>query len=80
MDLEERTAFVACALINAAFQSSNLPDGLRQVIYAAADRLAEETTLEPSILAILAFGELSYRAEMHNMGDLAMLRVTRVQG
>ncbi len=47
MDAEERTAFIARALINAAFQSSDLPDQLRPVLYAAAERLAEETALAP---------------------------------
>ncbi len=80
MDAEERTAFIARALINAAFQSSDLPEGLRQAPYAAADRLAEETTLEPDAVAVEAFRQHGYRAEMKDMGGVAMLRATRVQG
>ncbi len=80
MDDEERTAFIARALINAAFQSDNLPDDLRQDIYATAERLAEETTLGPDAVAIEAFRLHGYIAEMQNAGDIKLLRATRVQG
>lgn len=48
------------------------------VLHATAERLAEETTLDPDAVAVEAFRLHGYRAEMQNMGEIMMLSAARV--
>jgi hypothetical protein len=49
-------------------------------LFATIDEIANESTMSPREIAIEAFRRHGYRAEMRNMGEVAMMRAVRVQG
>lgn len=78
MDDRDRTAFIARALINAAFQASDIPELLRADLYAVADRLAEDPLLDPDAVAIEAFRRHGYAAGVKDVGDGSIFHAVKI--
>ena len=79
MSDEERTVFIGRALANSAFAHDALPKALLPKIFAAIEEIADDGRTNPEEVAIEAFRRHGYRAEMQEMGEVAMMRAVRVQ-
>jgi hypothetical protein len=80
MSPESGPVFEARALAYGAFSHDPLPDDLVPTLFATIDEIADESIMSSTEIAIEAFRRHGYRAEMRNMGEVAMMRAVRVQG
>ncbi len=80
MSPDERTVLVARALAYGAFSHDPLPEELVPALFATIEQITNEASMKPEAVAIEAFRRHGYRAEMRNVGEVAMMRAVRVQG
>ncbi len=77
----ERAAFIAKIMASAAFPPhGSLPRALMHDVYATIDELASRGDLDPPELAAHAFLRHGYHAELEDRGEIATLKVDRIQG
>ncbi|HYF55055.1 MAG TPA: hypothetical protein VEA41_12425 [Salinarimonas sp.] len=77
----ERAAFIAKVMAGSAFPpQGSLPRELMRGVHAVIDALAAGGLHDPEGLVGEAFLRHGYHAELEDRGELAVLRVDRIQG